>query len=101
MPTSRCRRASSSAHLGAQHRVQVRERLVEQQQARLDDQGAGERHPLLLAAGELRGPPRLEAGEPHLPSAAATRAASAAPATPRSRSPKATFSNTERCGQSA
>ena len=43
--------------------IEVRERLVEQQHARLGREGAGERHPLLLAARDLAHPPRLEAGE--------------------------------------
>ena len=37
----------------AQLLVERAQRLVHQQQARLEDDGAGERHPLLLAAGEL------------------------------------------------
>ena len=41
------------AHLEAQLRVEVRERLVHQHERRLDDDGAGDRHALLLAAGEL------------------------------------------------
>jgi hypothetical protein len=41
------------AHLHAQAGVEVRQRLVEEQQAGLDDDGARERDPLLLAAGEL------------------------------------------------
>ena len=45
--------ADEDPHLVAQHRVEVGQRLVEQQQPRLDDQRPGERHPLLLAAGEL------------------------------------------------
>ena len=41
------------AHFHAQLRVQVGQRLVHQQHLRLDDDGAGERHALLLAAGEV------------------------------------------------
>ena len=41
-------------HLLAQMRVERRQRLVEQQHARLADDGAGERHALALAAGQLR-----------------------------------------------
>ena len=37
----------------AQLRVEVGQRLVEQQQRRLDDQGAGQREALLLTAGQL------------------------------------------------
>ena len=40
----------------AQGRVKRRERLIEQQQARLHGQGTGQRHALLLTAGELPRP---------------------------------------------
>ena len=42
-------------HLPAQLEVEGAERLVEQQHLRAVDQGPGQRDPLLLAAGELRG----------------------------------------------
>ena len=42
------------AHLDAQERVERRQRLVEEQDRRIGDQRAGQRHALLLAAGELR-----------------------------------------------
>ena len=42
------------AHLSAQLRVQVRQRLVEQEGVRLADDGATHRHPLALPAGEVR-----------------------------------------------
>ena len=45
----------------AQARVERAERLVEQQHARREDEGAGERDALLLAAGELRRLAALEA----------------------------------------
>jgi hypothetical protein len=41
------------AHLQPQLGVEVRQRLVHQHQRRLDDDGAGDRHALLLAAGKL------------------------------------------------
>jgi hypothetical protein len=44
-----------------QHVVQGAERLVEQQHLRLDDQRPGNRHPLLHAARQLRGPGLLKA----------------------------------------
>src|SRR5581483_4392516 len=44
--------------------VERAERLVEEQDGGVQDQGAGERHPLLLPAGELRGPPATEPLEP-------------------------------------
>ena len=52
-----------AAHLVAQLRVEIGQRLVEQQQPRLVHDGARERHALLLAAGEPRRGPLLEAVE--------------------------------------
>ena len=49
--------ADLGAHREPQPGVEVRQRLVEQQQMRPLDQGAGERHALLLAAGKLARPP--------------------------------------------
>ncbi len=49
----------------AQLGVEVGQRLVEQQQRRLDDQRAGQREALLLAAGELGGLPVDLGGELH------------------------------------
>ena len=40
-------------HPGAQLLVQRTQRLIEQQHVRPDDDGARERHPLLLSAGQL------------------------------------------------
>ena len=52
-------------HLEAELGVEVRERLVEEQHPRLDGQRAGDRHPLLLAAGELARIARLILRELH------------------------------------
>jgi hypothetical protein len=62
--------AQLGAHLDAQEGVERRQRLVEQQHARLGDERARQRHALLLAAGQLArlafapgGPwPRVPAG---------------------------------------
>ncbi len=51
--------------LGAELGVEVGERLVQQQDLRLDHQGAGERHPLLLAAGELARHARAQLVQAH------------------------------------
>src|SRR5436853_410988 len=48
------------AELLAHARVEGAEGLIEQEHARLDRQRAGQRHPLALAAGELR---RIALGE--------------------------------------
>src|SRR3546814_20799812 len=47
--------ADLEPHLLAEIGGQVRERLVEEKDLRLDDQGAGERHALLPAAGRPEG----------------------------------------------
>ena len=47
-------------HLG----VECAERLVEQQHLRLDGQRPGQRHPLPLAAGKLRGIPLFQPFQP-------------------------------------
>jgi len=56
---SRAARSASSSvvHVAAQLAVERAERLVEQQHARLADEGPRERDPLRLAAGELVHPP--------------------------------------------
>jgi hypothetical protein len=50
------------AHLFAELGVEIRQGLVEQKHARLDGEGAPERHALLLPAGELCGHARTEPG---------------------------------------
>ena len=52
-------------HALAELGVQVGQGFVKQQHGRLDDYGAGQRHTLLLAAGELVGEPLLHALELH------------------------------------
>ena len=87
-------------HLAAQLEVERAERLVEQQHLGVVDQGPGQRHPLLLAAGELG---RLAAGEVrHLHQLERLLGALARrPATLRRLGPKATLSRIVRCGNSA
>jgi len=58
-------RADEESHLVAQLGVEVGERLVEQQQPRLDHQRAREGHALLLAAGELARVALAQARELH------------------------------------
>ncbi len=62
-------------HLLAELQVERAQRLVQQQHARPVDQGAGERHALALAAGELRRLAAAEAGERHHGPASPRRAA--------------------------
>ena len=59
--------AQPFAQLAAHLRVQRAERLVQQQHFRLDRQRARERHPLQLAARELRGVALGQAVQPHEP----------------------------------
>ena len=80
-PSSWCTRLSSLCSSEPGRTVQRRERLVEQQHLRLDGQRAGQRHPLLLPAGQTLGIPcsadrRCPAARP----APATPAGRAAPA---------------------
>ena len=51
------------AHLGAQLGVEIRQRLVEQEDLGLADDGAAHRHPLPLAARELRRAPVEQVAE--------------------------------------
>ena len=50
-------------HLDAERGVEIRQRLVEEEGLRFADDGAADRHPLALAAGELAGPPVEVGGE--------------------------------------
>jgi hypothetical protein len=67
--SSCCSLRISAAHLDADLGVQVRERLVQQENVGVEDQRSRERHPLLLAARELPGiaassPPRFTFASP-------------------------------------
>ena len=63
MPTRRIGSPHLPARPLAQRRIEIRERLVEQEHPRLGRQRAGERDPLLLAAGKLSHPAALVSGE--------------------------------------
>ena len=65
VPTSSCTPPDLVAQLHPHLGVQRGERLVEQQHARLDGERAGQRDPLLLAAGELVGVAVGLLGEAH------------------------------------
>ena len=65
MPSLLCRRLQLAAHPEPQELVERRQRLVEEQHARIGDQRAGERDALLLAAGELRRHAVGEGGHVH------------------------------------
>jgi hypothetical protein len=68
-------RADVLADRGAQGRVEVGERLVEQDQVGLRGERAGQRDPLLLAAGQLGRQPVAEPPSPTSSSTSATRPA--------------------------
>ena len=94
--------ADLGARLDAQLGVEVRQRLVHQDQRRLDDDRARDRDALLLAAGELAGQLVLLADQLHeLQRVRDAWRRSSAPATPRIRRPKPTFFATLMCGNSA
>ena len=87
-------------------RIERAERLVEQQHLRLDRQGARERDALALAAGKLRRQRSARQSSCTSSSSSCTRRAdvrlrTAAVAAGRTRRPKATFSNTVMCRNSA
>ena len=85
----------------AQLGVERAERLVEQQHGRVEHERAGQRDPLLLAAGQLARPPLGERGHLDQVEASSTRRFSSALPTARCRSPNATLSKTSRNGNSA
>ena len=85
----------------AQAQVERAERLVEQQRARPVDERAGERHALLLAAGELAGLALPRRPSCTSSSASPTRVRTSSLETFRRSRPNATFFSTLRCGKSA
>ena len=90
------------AHLGAQQRVEVRQRLVEQERLGLAHDRAPHRDALALPAGELA---RLALEQvldlQDFAAAAPTRVRISSSGRLRSRSPNAMFSSTVLCGYSA
>ena len=82
------------ADAGPQVRVERGERLVEQHHGRLDGQRPGQRHPLLLAAGQLVRVALAEAGQADR----LQQLDRAARAAARPGRPKPTLAATVRCG---
>ena len=78
--------------------VEVGERLVEEEHLRLPHDRAAERHPLALAARQLRGLPLEHALEAEDSAAASTRSAICSAGIFRIRSPNARLSRTLMCG---
>ena len=88
--------------LSSQLGVERTERLVEQQHGRLQHERAGQRHALLLAAGQLGGLAPLEADELDELERLLHPAAQVSPCRRCARRrPNATLSYTRRCGNSA
>ena len=94
--------AQLPAHGETELEVEVRQRLIEQQDARLEHDAARNRDALLLAAGKLARITGCQIGQAHQlervdPPVAATRHRRCR----RRRRPNATFSKIVRCGNSA
>ena len=93
--------AQVAADVAAGAGVEGGERFVEEQQAGLGGQGAGEGDALGLPAGQGAGPVAGVVGEPDaLEPVAGSWLGRPVLATPRARSPKATFSSAVRLGNS-
>ncbi len=93
LPSRRCSGAQFELHLGPQLGVEGGHRLVQQQQVRLVDEGAGQGHALLLAAGELLRAALAHVGElEHLQGGVHAAGHLRRGRTRRLRRPKATFS---------
>ena len=86
--------AQLRAHLG----VERRERLVEQQDLRLDRERPGQRHALLLPAGELMRIAAALVRQMHELEQPVRHALALSLAIRRRRRPKATLSRAVRCG---
>ena len=82
------------ADAGPQVRVERGERLVKQHDGRLDGQRAGQRDPLLLAAGQLVRVPLAEPAQAD----GLQQGAGLPPRRLRAGSPKTTLASTVRCG---
>ena len=93
--------AQFAPHLHAQLGVEVRQRLVEKQDLRLDRDGARERDALLLAAGELRRAAVRKIGEADQFERRRDPALDLGARQLRSSRPKATLRATVMCGHSA
>ena len=87
-------------HLDAGQRVERAERLVERQDLRLADQRAGQRHALLLAAGQHRRPLAGAIGEADLAQACRAPAPLASAPAAMPVSPTSTLSTTRAQGSS-
>lgn len=94
-PAAACLQQTADSLSGsrAQVGIEVRERLVEQDQTRLKGQRPGKRHPLLLSAGKLVREPVLQPAQPTM---ARSRGSAAG-----SLHPKRMFSATVMWGKSA
>ena len=93
--------AERAAGLGPRPHVERSQRLVEQQQRRLNGQRARQRDALRLPAGQLCRPRAGVIGQADAPQPIARLPCVRSPrAAPRQRRPKATLSSALRCGNS-
>ncbi len=88
-------------HLLPEFQVQRTEWFVQQQDLGLHHQGAGKSHPLALAAGEMGRLAPDEFSELHALQGFTARSWRSLRAIPRTRSPYATLSMRDMCGNSA
>ena len=86
------------AHRNPQLRIEIRQRLVEQEDPRLAHDRAPDRHALPLAAGELGRPPLEQLAEPQKPAASRTLRSISGFGVRMFSSPNAMFSCTVMCG---
>ena len=91
-------RGDLGAHLHAQLGVEIRQRLVEQEDRRLADDRASDRDALALAAGELRRPPLEQRVEPQHLRRRRTLSSISARGVRRFSRPNAMFWYTVMCG---
>ena len=90
-----------AAHLDPVAGIECSQRFVEQQELRLGSERPRQRNPLRLTTGQLVGSRPFDAVAAHLCAASAGPPRCAADlSTPRARSPNATFSSTDMCGNS-
>ena len=94
-------RQDLAPHVGAKLRIEVRQRFIHQADRRLGDDGAAERHALLLAAGQLAWLALQQMPDAEDLHRARQPARALGCGTRRAFSPNTMFSATLRCGNSA
>ncbi len=93
--------ADFGPHLKPQLGIEIGKRLIHENHRRFDDDGAGNRHTLLLATGKLPGQLIFLALQPHQNQCGPRALSISLFARPRILRPKPTFCSTFICGNSA